>query len=232
MGQSLIRLANQSSEFELVGHADLGDDLFSPIDEADAVIDFSHHTITATVADETARRGKALVIGTTGHSDQDRQLILEQGKSIPMIFASNYAVGVNTLFYLTRKTAEILGTDYDREIVEMHHRFKKDAPSGTAKTLAEMICEADQTQLSDVARNGREGETGERTTSEIGIHALRGGDVVGEHTVYFAALGERIELTVRSSNRDSYSSGALRAAAWLQGKASGVYSMFDVLGLK
>jgi 4-hydroxy-tetrahydrodipicolinate reductase len=231
MGQALIRLAEASDDFQVVGQADEGDDLIGPIDQADAVIDFSHHSIGAMIAEETAKRGKALVVGATGHSDEDRARILGQQKSIPLILASNCAIGVNALFYLTRKAAEILGPEYDREITEMHHRFKKDAPSGTARTLAEMICEADGLQYNKVAQHGREGEPGERTATEIGIHALRGGDVVGEHTVYFAGMGERVELTVRSSNRDSYASGALRAAQWLQGKAPGAYSMFDVLGL-
>lgn len=232
MGQALVRLAQAGDEFEVAGQVDQGDDLYGPIDQTDVVIDFSHHLIGVEVAEETARRGKALVIGTTGHSEEDRERILECGKRIPLIMASNYAIGVNALFYLTRKAAEILGPDYDREIVEMHHRFKKDAPSGTARTLAEMICAADGLEYQDAARHGRSGEPGERTSTEIGIHALRGGDVVGEHTVYFASLGERLELTVRSSNRDSYASGALRAAHWLQGKAPGCYTMFHVLELE
>jgi 4-hydroxy-tetrahydrodipicolinate reductase len=231
MGQALVRLAEASDDLQVVGQADEGDDLIGPIDKADAVIDFSHHSIGAMIAEETAKRGKALVVGATGHSDEDRARILDCQKAIPLILASNYAVGVNALFFLTRKAAKILGPGYDREITEMHHRFKKDAPSGTARTLAEMICEADGLEYNDAVRHGRSGEPGERTSQEIGIHALRGGDVVGEHTVYFAGLGERLELTVRSSNRDSYASGALRAAQWLQGKAPGAYTMFDVLGL-
>ncbi len=231
MGQALVRLAQAGDEFEVAGQVDQGDDLYGPMDQADAVIDFSHHSIGVQIAEETARRGKVLVVGTTGHSEEDREKILKYQEKIPVILASNYAIGVNALFYLTRKAAEILGPGYDREITEMHHRFKKDAPSGTARTLAEMICQADGLDYLEAARHGRSGEPGERTSAEIGIHALRGGDVVGEHTVYFAGIGERLELTVRSSSRDSYASGALRAAAWLKGKPAGSYSMFDVLEL-
>jgi len=232
MGEALVRLAEAGDAYRLASAADEGDDLAGAVAAAEVVIDFSHHTVTGEVANLCAEKGKALVIGTTGHSGAEREAVLATAEKIPLILASNYAVGVNVLFYLVRKTAGILGSTYDREITEMHHRFKKDAPSGTARTLAEMICEADGLDYEKAVRNGREGEPGERTTNEIGIHALRGGDVVGEHTVYFAGLGERLELTVRSSNRDSYASGALRAAEWLNGKPAGSYSMFDVLGLE
>jgi 4-hydroxy-tetrahydrodipicolinate reductase len=133
---------------------------------------------------------------------------------------------------LTRKTAEFLGPDYDLEIVEMHHRFKKDAPSGTAKALAQILADARRQQLDETLRHGRHGLVGERTAVEIGMHAIRGGDVVGDHTVIFAAPGERVELTHKASSREAFAAGALRAAQWVVGRKAGLYDMQDVLGLK
>ena len=149
-----------------------------------------------------------------------------------MVWASNFSTGVNTLFWLTRKAAEILGPAYDLEIIEMHHRLKRDAPSGTAKTLAEILAGARKLQLDKAARHGRAGITGERKLDEIGIHSIRGGDVVGDHTVVFAANGERLELTHKASSRDTFANGALRAALWVVKQKPGLYTMQDVLGLK
>jgi 4-hydroxy-tetrahydrodipicolinate reductase len=149
-----------------------------------------------------------------------------------MVWTSNYSTGVNTLFWLARKAAEILGAGFDLEVVEMHHRLKKDAPSGTATTLLEILGDVRNLQLSDALRHGRQGITGERTSTEIGIHALRGGDVVGDHTVIFAADGERLELTHKASSRETFANGALRAAQWVVGKRPAIYDMQDVLGLK
>jgi 4-hydroxy-tetrahydrodipicolinate reductase len=149
-----------------------------------------------------------------------------------MVWASNYSTGVNTLFWLTRKAAEILGPGYDLEVVEMHHRLKKDAPSGTAVTLAEILAETRHEQLREVIRHGRVGIVGERTSAEIGMHSLRGGDVVGDHTVIFAANGERLELTHKASSRETFANGALRAAQWVVNQKPGLYNMQDVLGLK
>src|SRR5204862_5178208 len=151
---------------------------------------------------------------------------------IPMVWASNYSTGVNTLFWLTRKAAEILGPAFDLEVLEMHHRLKKDAPSGTATTLLEILGDVRKVQLEEALRHGRKGITGERTSSEIGIHAIRGGDVVGDHTVIFAANGERVELTHKASSRDTFAQGALRAAQWVVKQNPGLYDMQDVLGLK
>lgn len=232
MGQAIIRLAGNSSDYEIVGQADQGDDLFAGIADADAVIDFSHHSIGVEVAEKTAELGKALVIGTTGHSDEDRAQVLSVGEKIPMILASNYSVGVNTLFYATRKVAEILGEDFDQEIVEMHHRHKKDAPSGTARTLGEILADVMGGTYDELVTDGRTGEPGARPTREIGMHALRGGEVVGDHTVVFAGAGERLELTHKAASRDTFGGGALRAAAWLAGKPAGCYSMFEILGLE
>ncbi|MEM6600081.1 MAG: 4-hydroxy-tetrahydrodipicolinate reductase [Verrucomicrobiota bacterium] len=231
MGQTIVTMAEQAAAFEVSGQVDAGDDLYAQLDACDAVIDFSHHSVGLEVAQKTAAAGKALVIGTTGHDADTKAKILAVSDRIPVIFASNYAIGVNALFHLTRKATEIMGEDYDIEIVEMHHKHKKDAPSGTARTLGEAVCDARGVQYDDVVVDGRSGEPGERPKGEIGMHALRGGDVVGEHTVYFAGSGERLELTIRSSSRESYASGALRAAAWLQGKPAGEYSMFEVLGI-
>ncbi|MEM6886460.1 MAG: 4-hydroxy-tetrahydrodipicolinate reductase [Verrucomicrobiota bacterium] len=231
MGQTIVTLAEEDAAFDVSGQVDVGDELYAKLDACDAVIDFSHHSVGLEVAEKTAAAGKALVIGTTGHDADTKDKILAVSDTIPVIFASNYAVGVNALFHLTRKATEIMGEDYDIEIVEMHHKHKKDAPSGTARTLGEAVCDARGVQYEDVVVDGRSGEPGERPQGEIGMHALRGGDVVGEHTVFFAGAGERLELTIRSSSRDSYASGALRAASWLQGKPAGEYSMFEVLGI-
>jgi 4-hydroxy-tetrahydrodipicolinate reductase len=232
MGQSIARLARDSDDFTVAGEADIGDALPPLLANADAVIDFSHHSNTLIVAELAADRGLPLVVGTTGHSDEVKNQVFARGKKIPLIFASNYSVGVNTLFYLTQKAAAVLSQGFDIEVVEMHHRHKKDAPSGTARTLVEILAAAKNKSVAELARHGRVGEPGPRTVDEIGIHALRGGDVVGDHTVIFAADGERVELTHRASSRDTFAAGALRAAAWLQGKPPGAYGMFDVLGFK
>jgi 4-hydroxy-tetrahydrodipicolinate reductase len=149
-----------------------------------------------------------------------------------MVWTSNFSTGVNALFWLTRRAAEILGPDYDLEIVEMHHRLKKDAPSGTAKSLAEILAGVRKLHLEKAARHGRAGIVGERTALEIGIHSIRGGDVVGDHTVIFANTGERLELTHKASSRETFANGALRAALWVVEQKPGLYDMQDVLGLK
>lgn len=232
MGQALITCAANHPTLQIVGAVDQGDDIAAAILKCDAVIDFSFHNVTAGVAALCAKHGKALVIGTTGHSETEKAEIKTHAAKIPMVWASNYSTGVNTLFWLTRKAAEILGPSFDLEVVEMHHRMKKDAPSGTATTLLEILADVRKVQLEEQLRHGRKGITGERTASEIGIHALRGGDVVGDHTVMFAAQGERVELTHKASSRDTFANGALRASAWVVGKPPGIYSMQDVLGLK
>lgn len=232
MGQMLIACAERSPELRVVAGIDLGDDLRSVIGEGDVVVDFSFHAATAPIAALCAEHHKALVIGTTGHTDTDKSAIRGLESRIPMVWASNYSTGVNTLFWLTRKAAEILGPDFDLEVVEMHHRMKKDAPSGTAVTLAEILAEVRQQQLNQVIRHGRQGITGERTAAEIGMHSLRGGDVVGDHTVMFAANGERVELTHKASSRETFANGALRAARWIVRQKPGIYDMQQVLGLK
>lgn len=232
MGQALLACAARSSELQVVAGVDVGDSLAAHLSKADVVIDFTLHDATAGVAAMCAAQGKALVIGTTGHNESEKAAIRSAAKDIPMVWASNYSTGVNTLFWLTRKAAEILGPGFDLEVVEMHHRLKKDSPSGTATTLLEILGEVRKVQLEEALRHGRKGIVGERTSAEIGIHAVRGGDVVGDHTVIFAANGERVELTHKASSRDTFANGALRAAAWVAGKAPGIYDMQDVLGLR
>lgn len=232
MGQALVACAANFRELEIVGQIGSGDDLSTVIAKSDVVIDFSSHSATPGIVELCAKNKKAVVIGTTGHSDSEKSAILNRQSVIPMVLASNFSTGVNTLFWLTRKAAEILGTDFDLEVIEMHHRLKKDAPSGTAKSLAEILAEVRQQQLEQVARHGRVGIVGARTPEEIGIHSIRGGDVVGDHTVIFANNGERVEFTHKASSRDTFANGALRAALWVVNQKPGLYDMQDVLGLK
>ena len=232
MGQALVSCAKNFRDLEIVAQIDTGDDLSAVIIKGDVVVDFSSHDATPEIVELCVQNKKAIVIGTTGHSDSEKSQIANRKSQIPMVWASNFSTGVNTLFWLTRKAAEILGTDFDLEIVEMHHRLKKDAPSGTAKSLAEILAAVRKQQLEKVARHGRVGIVGERTAEEIGIHSIRGGDVVGDHTVIFANNGERLELTHKASSRDTFANGALRAALWVVKQKPGLYDMQDVLGLK
>ncbi|MDB4665352.1 4-hydroxy-tetrahydrodipicolinate reductase [Verrucomicrobia bacterium] len=231
MGEALVRCAKEHPTLCVVGQIDMGDELLPILDQADAIIDFSFHEATCEFAEQCAKAGKALIIGTTGHKQEDREAILSHAENIPIVWASNYSTGVNTLFWLTRKATEILGPDFDLEVVEMHHRMKRDAPSGTATTLVEILAKVRQLQLQEVLRHGREGIVGARTHDEIGMHSMRGGDVVGDHTVVFATPGERVELTHKASSRDTFANGALRASAWAVNQGPGLYSMQDVLGL-
>jgi len=231
MGQALIGCAQRMPELKVTAQIDMGDDIAKVIDNADVVVDFSFHDATLAFARACAEKKKAIVIGTTGHSASDEAAIRKLQSTIPIVWTSNYSTGVNTLFWLTRKATEILGPGFDLEVVEMHHRTKKDAPSGTAMSLAKILAEARRTQLAKEIRHGREGITGERTAEEIGVHSLRGGDVVGDHTVIFATHGERLELTHKASSRDTFANGALRAAQWVVKQKPGLYDMQDVLGL-
>ena len=230
MGQAITNAAQESGS-TIVAAIDAGDDMAAGIAHADVIIDFSSHHITSEVIRIAQAAGKPLVIGTTCHAADAKKLLLTQAAQIPTVWSGNYSVGVNLLFALTRRAAAVLGSDYDCEVVEMHHRFKKDAPSGTAARLLEIILE-ERKLTAEALRHGREGITGERTATEVGIHALRGGDVIGDHTVMFAALGERIELTHKASDRGIFARGSIRAAQWLIGRPAGVYDMQDVLGLR
>jgi len=232
MGEALVRCAAEDPELEVTAKVDAGDDFATALSTCDAVIDFSATNITSQVAKACAAAGKVLVIGTTGHELAEREQINKAAQSIPLVFSPNYSVGVNTLFWLTRKAAEILGPGFDLEVVEMHHRLKKDSPSGTARHLAEILAEARKLDYTEAARHGRAGIVGERTPDEIGVHAIRGGDVVVDHTVIYATPGERLELTHKASNRDTFARGALRAAKWAAKQPAGLYDMQDVLGLK
>lgn len=230
MGQTIASVAPEL-DCTVVASLNAGDDLTAGIQSSDAVVDFSSHKATSEVIRLALVHQKPLVIGTTGHSADEKRSLGVQTAKIPTVWAGNYSVGVNLLFALTRRAASVLGSDYDAEVVEMHHRFKKDAPSGTATRLLEIIL--DERKLTrDALRHGREGITGERTSTEVGIHSLRGGDVVGDHTVIFAALGERLELSHKASDRGIFARGALRAAHWVKSQRPGLYDMQDVLGLK
>ena len=232
MGQTLIACAKDNADLAVAAEIDTGDDFAGAVPKCDAVIDFSHHNTIELVLARCVEYKKTLVIGTTGHTDSQVACIRHGAGQIPIVFAPNYSIGVNTLFWLTRRATEILGSDFDLEVVEMHHRLKKDSPSGTAKRLAEILAEARGLQYNDDVRHGRLGIVGERTNKEIGVHAIRGGDVVGDHTVIFAANGERVELTHKASSRETFARGALRAAQWAAGREPGLYDMQDVLGLK
>ncbi len=232
MGQTILACAKVDPEVSIAAEIDSGDDFQSAVPNCDCVIDFTHHAVVENVLTTCVAHKKILVIGTTGHTDAQVEKIKGAAKSIPIVFAPNFSVGVNTLFWLTRKAAEILGPEFDLEVVEMHHRLKKDAPSGTAKRLAEILAEVRSLQYNSDVRHGRHGIVGERTSAEIGMHAIRGGDVVGDHTVIFAAQGERVELTHTASSRETFARGAIRAAKWARTQSPGLYDMQDVLGLK
>jgi len=223
MGKAIAAAAKNRSEVTISGKLDRSDPLALSIHDSDVVIDFSHTEATELVCRTCLENKKPLVLGTTGHTEEQTKLIEAAAQAVPILFAPNFSVGVNALFWLTRKVAELLGPDFDLEIVEMHHRSKKDSPSGTAKRLGEILIKA--------RSHGRKRPNGEGPHDEIGMHSLRGGDVVGEHTVIFAGQGERLELIHRASNRETFALGALRAAQWIVGKSPGLYSMQDVLGL-
>jgi 4-hydroxy-tetrahydrodipicolinate reductase len=229
MGQT-ISAAAAGANAEIIAALDQGDDLGKEINACDVVIDFSHPKATEEVCRTGLGAAKPLVIGTTGHSLIQRALIEKASKSIAIVFSPNFSVGVNTLFWLTRKAAEMLGQDFDLEIVEAHHRLKKDAPSGTAKKLAEILCDVRRLDYGKDISHSREGLIGERAGAEIGVHSIRGGDIVGDHTVMFVSQGERLELTHKATSRDAFAIGALRAAHWVIGCPPGLYTMEDVLG--
>lgn len=176
--------------------------------------------------------GKAMVIGTTGFNDEQKQVIAVAAQSIPVVFAPNMSIGVNLCLKLLEQAARVLGDDVDIEITEAHHRFKKDAPSGTALAMGEVVASALGRNLKDCAVYGREGLEGERARETIGFSTIRAGDIVGDHTVTFASLGERVEITHKASSRMTFASGAVRAANWVAGKGPGLYTMQDVLGFK
>lgn len=208
------------------------DDLASVIQSADVVLDFTTPSSTLNHARIAGEAGTAMVVGTTGFSPEELIQFKAFVAGIPCVMAPNYSMGVNLLFKLVEEAARILGDSYDVEIVEMHHHFKKDAPSGTAKRLGEAAARGLQRNLAEVAVYGREGMVGERTKEEIGIHAVRAGDLAGDHMVLFASTGERVELIHRASSRDPFVMGALRAVRFVVNAQPGQYDMGDVLGIK
>jgi len=213
MGRTIADLAQNISKIDIVAQCDLGDAIDAAMKNCDVAIDFSNAGSIDEVCRAASQNRRALVIGTTGHSSEQRQLIERTAKSLPVVYTSNFSIGVNVLFALTKKAAEILGGRFDLEITETHHTNKKDAPSGTARALAEI--------LKQVRQNDE----------EVGILSIREGEVVGDHTVIFKGPNERLEITHRAGNREIFAHGALRAAEWIVGKPAGLYSMQDVLGI-
>lgn len=210
----------------------LSGDLAKVADEFDVLIDFTHPTVTLKNLAFCRKAGKAMIIGTTGFSVEEKQLLAEAGKDIPIVFAANFSVGVNLCLKLLDTAARVLGDDVDIEITEAHHRHKVDAPSGTAIRMGEVIADALGRDLKEVAVYGREGQTGARDRQTIGFATIRAGDIVGDHTVLFAVDGERVEITHKASSRMTFARGAVRAALWLEGREAGLYDMQDVLDLR
>lgn len=255
MGSSIIQAIKEQDDIALVGaieregHPLLGYDaggvvglgstgvkIGSKIDElldnADVVIDFTNPKSTMSDLDKVYAKGKSIVIGTTGFSKEGKDRIREFATKIPCVFSPNMSVGVNIIFKIIQDVAKVLGDEYDIEIVEAHHRLKKDAPSGTAMRMAQVIADTLGRDLSEVGRFSRHGMIGERTSKEIGIQSLRAGDIIGDHTVLFGGMGERIEITHRAHSRDNFARGAVRAAKWIVHQKPGLYDMMDVLGLR
>lgn len=207
-------------------------ELDEALSNADVIIDFTAPSATAWTVSRAAEHEVGVVIGTTGLGEAEKRAVWQASERIPIVLSANMSLGVNVLFGLIAQAARALGNDYDVEVVELHHRQKKDAPSGTALTMASVLAEALERDLGKVARYGREGQVGARGSDEIGVLAVRGGDIVGEHTAYFCGLGERLEITHRASSRETFARGAVRAAEWLRDRDPGLYDMQDVLGLR
>ncbi|MBM4439435.1 MAG: 4-hydroxy-tetrahydrodipicolinate reductase [Candidatus Rokubacteria bacterium] len=226
-------LGADAGELAGIGRLDIpvGDDIRRALARDRVLIEFSVPAASLAHLELVADAGARAVIGTTGFTPAQRERIAELGRRAAIMVAPNMSVAVNVAYQALTLIAKALGDDYDVEITEIHHRFKKDAPSGTALRMAEVVAAALGRDLGKVGVYGREGITGERTAPEIGVMSLRSGDVVGEHTVSFGTLGERLELTHRAHSRDTFARGALRAARWIAGRGPGVYSMQDVLGL-
>ena len=227
-----LDLAGSAALGQKAGGVQIGSDISAAVQACDVLIDFTRPEGTLAHLAACAARGRAIVVGTTGFTPAQVDTLREASKRIPIALSPNFAVAVNVLFKLAETAARALGEAYDVEIIEAHHRHKVDAPSGTALKLGEVIARALDRDLKKVAVFGREGDTGERPAKAIGFHAIRGGDIIGEHTALFAGSGERLELTVRSQSRATYALGAVRAAKWLEGRPPGLYDMFDVLGLR
>ena len=232
MGKTLIEAVQSAADAELASAFDIGDDVENALANADCLIDFTRPEGTLKHLDVCRRRGVHMVIGTTGFSAEQKLQIEAAAREIPVVFAPNMAVGVNAVFKLLDVAARILNEGYDIEVIEAHHRMKVDAPSGTALRMGEVVAAALGRDLDECAVYGREGHTGERPATQIGFSTIRGGDIVGDHTVLFAGTGERIEITHKSASRMSYALGSLRAARFMQDRTSGLFDMQDVLGLR
>jgi len=240
---SSVGAASERSESSLIGvdvgelcgeghfNISLVDNLERSIEKFDVVIDFTVPKSTLENIELCTQYNKKIVIGTTGFSDQEKEIIDAAAKNISIIMAPNYSVGVNLVFKLLEKAAKVMGNYCDIEILEAHHRYKIDAPSGTAIGMGEAIAGAMDNELSDVAVFAREGITGERSKDEIGFATIRAGDIIGEHTAMFADIGERVEITHKATDRMTFANGAVKAAIWLDQKPNGFYTMTDVLGL-
>jgi 4-hydroxy-tetrahydrodipicolinate reductase len=255
MGKRLVALLREDSRFRVVGaveregHADLGRDagevagsgplgvavvdrLEKALPGAQVVLDFTAPAAAMAHLEAASRQGVAMVIGTTGLTEADLARARELTARIPCVQSPNMSVGVNVLYGILAQVAKTLGDSYDVEVIEAHHHFKKDSPSGTAERMAQVLAEALGRDLGQVGAYGRHGIVGERPPKEIGVHAIRAGDIVGEHTILFGGAGERIEITHRAHSRDNFAFGAIRAAEWVVGRPSGLYSFLNVLGMK
>jgi len=252
MGSKVSQLINQNENMKLVGvvespsHPDIGkdwgitiglgktniiisDNLEETIQKADQVVEFTNPQVSIKHLEIASKYKKVMIVGTTGFSSEEIKKIKNLASDIPFLLSPNMSLGVNLLFKLAAEIATVLGDDYDIEIMEAHHRFKKDAPSGTAKKLAQEIARAKNINLDEVTIYGREGMTGERKRGEIGIHSIRSGDITGEHTIMFTTLGERLELTHKAHSRDTFAYGTIQAIKFMEGKPAGFYEMKDVL---
>ncbi len=232
MGKAVQEAVNTNPDTKIGAIHTPKESLKLAMSQAKVTIDFTVHNFTDEVVATAVELGQPLVIGTTGHTEEQREKIRAASEQIPIVYAPNFSIGVNTLFWITRKAAEILGNERcDIEVTEMHHKHKIDSPSGTARRLLEILNEATDTDYDKDIEHGRFGNVGPREQGKIGMHTLRGGDVVGDHTVMFAADGERVELSHKASSRMTFATGSVAAAVWLDGKKSGLYDMQDVLGL-
>ena len=232
MGHMLCDLVDRSEELELVAKCDVREEYPRTWPaETEAVIDFTFHEAVPENITKAAEDGVVYILGTTGLTDEEQAAVNAAAKKIPVVQSGNFSLGINLLLGLVRKASEILGVEYDCEVVEMHHRHKKDAPSGTALMLAKAAADGRGQDFDDVSVFGREGIVGERPQGEIAVHALRGGSVIGDHTVMFAGDVERVELVHKAQSREAFAAGALRAALWAADKAPGLYNMRDVLAI-
>lgn len=255
MGCSIIRAIHQTDGIDVVGaveregHPLFGKDagevaglgpmkvrivygLENILDRADVVIDFTTPQATLANLEKVTASGKAWVIGSTGFTKDEEEKLRRMTDKSPCVFSPNMSVGVNIVFRIIQDVAKVLGDDYDIEVIEAHHRHKKDAPSGTAMKMAQILADSLGRDLASVGKFSRHGITGERDKKEIGVQSIRAGDIVGDHTVMFCGSGERIEITHRAQSRDNFASGAIRAAMWVVKQKPGLYDMMDVLGLK